>query len=101
MFLNAIAAIIAGRRRAERPASRTDAAAVDKSNSMTTNATREGNTSANDRDDESTVIDHRPPLEQLPVYTGEGTISSWVLAEGWSEDAWLSAVNTIPEGAWR
>ena len=80
--------------------SRTVAAESENSRLMSTNARAGDNPSANDRQ-EPTVIDHRPPLEQLPVYTGEGTVSSWVLAEGWSEDAWMSAVNTIPEGAWR
>ena len=99
MFLSAITALIAGRGRMQRPASRTDAAAVDKSNSMSIHDT-EGD-KPTDRDDEPTVIDRRPPVGQLPVYTGEGTISSWVLAEEWSEDAWLSAEVTIPEGLWR
>lgn len=99
-MFGAFTAWIAGRGRDRRPASRTDAATVGQSNSMSTNA-RAGDNSPAPARDESTVIDRRPPLDRLPVYTGEGTISSWVLAESWSETAWISAVNTIPEGEWR
>ena len=98
MLLNAIAAMIAGRGRMQRPAGRTVATESETSRLMTNLDTRPNQ--GTDRD-ESTVIDRRPPLEQLPVYTGEGTVSSWVLAEGWSEDAWMSATTTIPEEVWR
>ena len=100
MLLETFAAIIAGRGRMKRPASQTVAARDCTTSPMSNLDTRPNEGTDPDRD-EPTVIDRRPPLNRLPVYTGEGTISSWVLAEGWSEDAWISAIDTIPEGEWQ
>ena len=98
MVFRTIAATIAGRGRRERPADRTVATESDTTRPMT-NLDASPN-QGTDRS-EPTVIDHRPPLNHFPVHTGEGTTSSWVLAEGWSEDAWISAIDTIPEDEWR
>ena len=101
----AVMKIAEGAGEAARP--RTIAATVAQSTAMSIYNRARDKLRANDRQEQTrdfrdfTVVDPRTPLSRLPIHTGDGAVSSWVLAEGWSETAWMSAVNTIPEGEWR